>query len=92
MRFRPTDDQRLLAQTVREMLEKECPPDAPRAGFSRPRWDRLVEMGVVSALASGMSEVDLVPILEEAGRVALPEPLIEAAMIAGGALEGVVTG
>ncbi|MGZ4143762.1 MAG: acyl-CoA dehydrogenase family protein [Actinomycetota bacterium] len=91
MRFRPTDDQRLLAQTVREMLEKECPPDAARAGFSRSRWDRLVEMGMVSALASGMSEVDLVPILEEAGRVALPEPLIEAAMIAGGALEGVVT-
>jgi len=42
-------------------------------------------------LASGMTEIDLVPILEEAGRAALPEPLIEAAMIAGGTLDGVVT-
>jgi hypothetical protein len=38
-----------------------------------------------------MNEIDLVPILEEAGRAALPEPLIEGAMIAAGALEGVVT-
>jgi hypothetical protein len=48
-------------------------------------------MGVVDMLASGMNEIDLVPILEEAGRAALPEPLIEAAMIAGGMLDGVVT-
>jgi alkylation response protein AidB-like acyl-CoA dehydrogenase len=89
--FQLTDDQQLLARTVREMLEKECPPDAARAGFSRERWSRLAEMGVINMLASGMTEVDLVPILEEAGRVALPEPLIEAAMIAGGRLDGVVT-
>jgi alkylation response protein AidB-like acyl-CoA dehydrogenase len=91
MNFQPTADQQLFARTVRELLEKECPPEAARAGFSAQRWARLKEMGVVDMLASGMSEVDLVPILEEAGRAALPEPLIEAAMIAGGALDGVVT-
>ena len=91
MKFQPTTDQQLFARTMRELLEKECPPEAARAGFSADRWKRLAEMGVVNALASGMNEVDLVGILEEAGRVALPEPLIEAAMIAGGAIEGVVT-
>jgi alkylation response protein AidB-like acyl-CoA dehydrogenase len=91
VRFQPTADQQLFARTVRELLEKECPPDAARAGFSRERWAKLKDMGVIDMLASGMNEIDLVPILEEAGRAALPEPLIEAMMIAGGALDGVVT-
>ena len=91
MRFQPTADQMLFARTVRELLEKECPPEAARAGFSRDRWTKLKEMGVIDMLGSGMSEIDLIPILEEAGRAALPEPLIEAAMIAGGALDGIVT-
>ena len=91
MRFQPTADQVLFARTVRELLEKECPPEAARGGFSAERWNKLREMGVVEMLSSGMSEIDLVGILEEAGRVALPEPLIEAAMIAGGEIEGVVT-
>ncbi|TMK79306.1 MAG: acyl-CoA dehydrogenase family protein, partial [Actinobacteria bacterium] len=91
MRFQPTADQQLFARTVRELLEKECPPEAARAGFSAERWAKLREMGVIDMLASGMTEIDLVPILEEAGRAALPEPLIEAALIAGGALDGVVT-
>jgi alkylation response protein AidB-like acyl-CoA dehydrogenase len=91
VRFQPTSDQLLFARTVRELLEKECPPEAARAGFSQQRWTKLKEMGVIDMLAQGMSEIDLVPILEEAGRAALPEPLIEAAMIAAGALDGVVT-
>src|SRR5207237_5793144 len=91
MRFQPTADQQLFARTVRELLEKECPPEAARAGFSAERWAKLREMGVIDMLASGMTEIDLIPILEEAGRAALPEPLIEAAMIAAGALDGVVT-
>ncbi|HLW17882.1 MAG TPA: acyl-CoA dehydrogenase family protein [Actinomycetota bacterium] len=91
MNFQPTQDQQLFARTVRELLEKECPPEAARAGFSMDRWEKLREMGVVDMLAQGMNEVDLVGILEEAGRVALPEPLIEAAMIAAGVIEGVVT-
>jgi alkylation response protein AidB-like acyl-CoA dehydrogenase len=91
VRFQPTADQMLFARTVRELLEKECPPEAARAGFSHQRWTKLKEMGVIDMLAQGMSEIDLVPILEEAGRVALPEPLIEAAMIAGGTVDGIVT-
>jgi len=91
VRFQPSADQLLLARTVRDLLEKECTPEAARAGFSHQRWAKLKEMGVIDMLASGMNEIDLVPILEEAGRAALPEPLIEAAMIAGGGFDGVVT-
>jgi len=91
MNFQPTEDQQLFARTVRELLEKECPPEAARRGFSKERWEELLEMGVVDMLASGMTEIDMVPILEEAGRAALPEPLIEASIVAGEALNGVVT-
>jgi alkylation response protein AidB-like acyl-CoA dehydrogenase len=91
MNFQPSDDQLLFARTVRDLLEKECPPEGARAGFSNRRWEKLRDMGVIGMLSSGMSEIDLVGILEEAGRVALPEPLIEASMIAGGTVDGVVT-
>ena len=43
VRFQPTADQMLFARTVRELLEKECPPEAARAGFSRDRWTKLCE-------------------------------------------------
>jgi len=91
MNFQPTEDQQLFARTVRELLEKECPPEAARAGFSKERWEKLHEMGVIDMLAQGMNEIDLVLILEEAGRAALPEPLIEASIVAGEGLYGVVT-
>ena len=91
MNFQPTEDQKLFARAVRELLEKECPPEAARAGFSMQRWEKLLEMGVVDMRASGMTEIDMVPIFEEAGRAALPEPLIEASIVADEALSGVVT-
>ena len=91
MNFQPTADQKLFARTVRELLEKECPPEAARRGFSKERWEKLLEMGVVDMLGSGMTEIDMMPILEEAGRAALPEPLIEASIVPGEGLYGVVT-
>ena len=91
MNFQPTADQKLFARTVRELLEKECPPEAARRGFSKERWEKLLEMGVLDMLGSGMTEIDMVPILEEAGRAALPEPLIEASIVPGEGLYGVVT-
>jgi alkylation response protein AidB-like acyl-CoA dehydrogenase len=60
----------------------------PAAGRSVERWHMLSELGVVGALADedagglGLDMVDLVGVLEEAGRVAVPEPLAEAAAMA----------
>jgi alkylation response protein AidB-like acyl-CoA dehydrogenase len=85
VRFAFTDDQLLFKQTVREFLDKECTPDDARAGFSRERWTRLSELGIIGILAPeehgglGGDETDLVLLLEEAGRAALPEPLAETA-------------
>ena len=91
MRFAFTDDQLAFRDAVRELLEKECTPAHVRAAWTNDTgrvpglWDKLVDMGVVGMLAPeasgglGLTMVDLVLILEETGRCALPEPIVETA-------------
>lgn len=94
MDFRFSDEQRVLQAAVRELLEKECPPEQVRAmaahetGRSPERWKRLAHMGVLGLLApadhggAGGNEIDLVLALEETGHAALPEPVVEHAAVA----------
>ena len=89
MHFQFTGDQVLFRDAVRELLEKECPAAHVRAmwesasGRSPELWDKLVKMGVVGLTVPeehgglGLDEVDLVLLLEETGRAALPEPIVE---------------
>jgi alkylation response protein AidB-like acyl-CoA dehydrogenase len=100
MRFGFSDDQRLLQSAVREMLQKECPPELVRelwtseTGRSPELWAALADMGVLGILVPeplgglGMDERDLVLLLEESGRVAVPGPLVETAAVAAPALRG----
>ncbi len=88
MDFTFTDDQLLFRDAVRDLFANECPPEAVRSAWESADgrvpglWAKLAEMGVVGLTAPessgglGMNELDLVLLLEEAGRVALPEPLV----------------
>ena len=72
-------------------LAKECSPAHVRDAWTNETgrvpglWDRLVEVGVVGMLAPesagglGLTFVDLVLVLEETGRFAVPEPIVETA-------------
>ena len=97
MRFALTDDQRALRDAVRELLARECPPATVRAAWPGPDadparvhavWDKLAEIGVLGAAVPedagglGLDACDLVPLLEEAGRAALPLSLSETAFVA----------
>ena len=95
MHFGFDDDQLAFRDAVRAVLDKECPPEAVRAAGSaspglldRGVWDRLAAMGVLAALVPedrgglGLDERSLVLVLEEAGRAALPHPLVDAAVVA----------
>jgi len=94
VRFTFTEDQLLFQSSVRSLLEKECTPERVRAlwgtetGRSHELWAKLAEIGLLGLLVPedagglGMSEIDLVLLLEETGRVALPEPVVETAAIA----------
>ena len=98
MYFAFSEQQVELRQAVRQVLEAECPVAALRAldgatpegrgALSRDRWRVLSDLGAASLLAPepagglGLSDVDLVGVLEEAGWAALPEPLLETAGLA----------
>ena len=89
MRFEFDEEQRMLQKSVRDLLEQRCSASEVRAAWSRADgrvpelWQRLAELGVLGITVPaihgglGMGELDLVLVLEEAGRAALPEPLVE---------------
>lgn len=94
MRFAFTDDQILFRDTVRDLLDKECPPEQVRYawldddGRLPDVWSALAEMGVLGIQVPeaygglAMTELDLVLLLEETGRVGLPDPVVEAVAVA----------
>ena len=86
MHFAFTDQQLEFRDAVRQVLTKECTTDDVRAAYDAPaartaRWATLADLGVTGLTVPeahgglGLGLVDLVPLVEEAGRVALPEPL-----------------
>ncbi len=94
MDFRFDEDQELLQSTVRDFLEGEVTPEAVRALWdtdtarSPELWKSLAEIGLPGLLVPeaqggmGMSEEEMVLLVEEAGRAALPEPVIGTAAVA----------
>jgi alkylation response protein AidB-like acyl-CoA dehydrogenase len=94
VRFAFTDDQKLFRDTLRALLEKECTADVVRRAWSRDTdgrspslWTKLAELGVLGLAMPeahgglGLSEIDLVLLLEECGRAALPEPIVETSAV-----------
>lgn len=94
MRFAFTDQQLLFRDAVRDVLQKECGPEKVRQAWANESgrlpalWTALAELGITGLTAPeslgglGMDERDLVLLLEEAGRAALPEPLLETTAVA----------
>ncbi len=94
MRFGFSEDQELFRQTLSEMLAKECPHEAladaweTAAGTIPGLFGKLAEMGVLGLTVPdahgglGMDEVDAVLLFQEAGRFAVPEPLVEGIAVA----------
>jgi alkylation response protein AidB-like acyl-CoA dehydrogenase len=97
MDFAFDEQQDELRQSVRGALAREFPVSALRAFFEAPedrkaalakaRWSMLSALGVPGILVPeaadglGLSDVDLVGVMEEAGWAALPEPLMETAAL-----------
>jgi alkylation response protein AidB-like acyl-CoA dehydrogenase len=94
VRFCFDEEQLRFQESVRGMLGKECPPERLRAlstsetGRSPELWAKLAEIGLIGLLVPeqhlglGLGEVDAVLALEETGRAALAEPVVETACIA----------
>ena len=92
MRFALDDDREALRSAARDLLSELCPPAAVRAAWTQAPdpalWQALADGGALAVLVPeadgglGLDETYLVPVVEEAGRVALPHPLTATAMVA----------
>jgi len=88
-----SQEQYMLRDTVRDFLQKESSPKQVReawdseTGRSAERWKKLGDLGILGLTVpeehggAGMNEIDMVLVLEEAGRNILPEPLLEHAVV-----------
>jgi alkylation response protein AidB-like acyl-CoA dehydrogenase len=99
VRFAFSDEQLAMRDAVRGFLEKECTAKVVRDAWTNDTgrsglWPRLGELGVLGVLAPeecggfGGDLLDLVLLLEETGRTALPEPVLEHAAVAMPLLDG----
>jgi alkylation response protein AidB-like acyl-CoA dehydrogenase len=95
------EDQIAFRDAVRDLLDKECPPEVVRAAWTaapgrldRAVWDQLVEMGVQTTLVAGadggldLDERSLVLVLEQTGSAALPHPVVDTVAVAAPLLAG----
>jgi alkylation response protein AidB-like acyl-CoA dehydrogenase len=93
--FGLSDEQILLQRSAREVLAAECPAalvramaDADADGFPRTLYARLASLGWFAVLVpeafggSGGTMLDAALLCEEAGRAALPGPLLSTAVLA----------
>ncbi len=94
MDFTFTQDQWLFRDSVREFLVNEVTPERIRAtwasetGRSDSLWQQMAELGLTALTVPeafgglGMSELDFILLAQECGYVALPEPLVNTALVA----------
>ncbi|MDH2348381.1 acyl-CoA dehydrogenase [Bradyrhizobium sp. SSUT77] len=96
-----TEDQTMLADTVRSFLAEQAPVGHMRAlrdaddktGFSRDLWTRFAELGLNGVLldeadgGSGLGHVEAGIVLEEIGRNLTPSPFLLTAVGAATALK-----
>lgn len=103
MDFAFTRDQLLLRDSVRDVLARACTPnevrrswDADDPDIGARLWALLGELDVLGLRLAepsgglGLSDLDLVLVMEETGRVALPGPIVEHVAVALPLLEGLL--
>lgn len=95
MDFGFSEEQELLRQSAVDFLTKECPSTYVRQmmederGYSDELWKKMAELGWMGLMypeefgGAGLSVVDLVVILEEMGRVAMPGPFFSTVCLGG---------
>ena len=94
MDFGFSDEQEMLRQSARSMLEHECPSTRVRElmddarGYSPEMWRRMAELGWLglvipeAAGGAGLDYIEMAVLAEEMGRALLPSPFIWTVMFA----------
>jgi len=104
MDFTLNEEQLMFAETARTLFADSVTPDHWRkmmeqgVAFDAERWSSIVETGLTLVLLPeeagglGLAETDFALIAQEAGYVALPEPLVESAGVAAPMLAALAPG
>ena len=96
-----SDEQQMMVEAAREFLQASCPLAKVRQweklpdGYPAEIWARMAEMGWLGAVypesygGMGLGNLDIMFLMREMGRVALPGPFLSTVLLAGRAvLEG----
>ena len=93
-----TEEQELLRETARRLLENQCETQFVRQLMAEPAavtdefWQKLAEQGWLGIVypeddgGSGLGLVDLVVLMEEMGRAVMPGPFLSTVLLGGGVI------
>src|SRR5271168_251553 len=103
MEFGLTESQVLLKDNARKFFAGECPMEEVRrlmttdAAYDAALWNKMVEQGYTGVIfpeeygGVGLGKVELILLMEEAGRALLPGPLFSTVALAGAVLNEVAS-
>jgi alkylation response protein AidB-like acyl-CoA dehydrogenase len=103
MQFGLSESQQFLKDSARKFFAGECPSSEMRrlmetdTGYDADLWAKLTEQGYTGIIfpetygGVGLGTVDLMLLMEEAGRVLLPGPFFSTVVLAGSILNAVST-
>ena len=95
MDFNFSEEQKLLRQSIRDFLTKECPSTFVREmeedekGYTQEIWHKMADLGWMGLPfpekygGQGGDFLDLVIMMEEMGRVCLPDPFFSTVVLGG---------
>ena len=103
MQFGLSESQEFLLDSARKFFASECPIALVRrlmetdTAFDANLWAKLAEQGYTGVIFSeefggvGMGIVELILLMEEAGRALLPGPFFSTVVMAGSLLDALAT-
>jgi len=103
MQFGLSDSQRLLQDSARKFFAAECPMAQVRrlmetdAAYDGALWSKMTAQGFTGIIfpeeydGAGLGTVELILLMEEAGRALLPGPFFSTVVLAGGLLNAIGT-
>ena len=90
-----SEEQEMLRKAARDFLEDKCPKklvkqlEESEKGYSAELWQEIAELGWTGLVfpekngGSGMSFLELMPLLEEMGRASFPSPFFSTVILGG---------
>ncbi|HKV04843.1 MAG TPA: acyl-CoA dehydrogenase family protein [Candidatus Acidoferrales bacterium] len=103
MEFGLSESQQLLKDNARKFFAGECPMEEVRrlaetkTAYDESLWAKMTEQGYTGVIfpeeygGVGLGKVELILLMEEAGRALLPGPLFSTVVLAGSVLDAIAT-